>query len=132
MSQPQLPSVLPPASSAGERGVLSLEFALLLPVVAMVLMAIVLAAVHGVDQLAVQEAARQAARVAATTRAGEAPTAAASESAFPRIVSVVVKPASRRPGDRVLVAVRHTRDVGWLHWTVTGVAHAVAEPRTGW
>lgn len=111
---------------------LSLEFALLLPVIGLVVLAIVLAGIHGVDQVSVQDAARQAARVAATTRAGDAPEQAAQDAAFPRQVSVVVKPATRKPGDRILVAVKHTRDVGWLHWTVTGIAHTVAEPRVGW
>ncbi len=122
----------PARDAGGQQGVLALEFALLLPVVGLVLLAVTLVAVHGVDQVVVQDAARHAARVAATTRAGDGPAEAATEAAHPREVSVVVRPAVRRPGDGVLVAVRHTRHVGFLHWTVTGVARAVAEPAVGW
>ncbi len=115
----------------GDGGILALEFALVLPLVGVLMLALVLAGVHAVDQLQVAEAARVAARAAAVTSSGDAPIRAAREAAAPRDIEVLVVPAVRRHGDPIEVTVRHRRDVGFVHWLVEASAVAVAEPVTG-
>lgn len=109
-------------------GVVALEFALLVPVVGLLLLAVVLAGVHAVDQIVVQDAARAGVRSAATTTADGPPRSAALEAAGGREVRVVILPVRRVEGGRVNVSVVYTRDVGWLSWTVHGRATATVEP----
>lgn len=106
----------------------ALEFALLVPVVALLLLAVLLAGVHALDQLTVQDAAAAGARAAATSRDDRSAREAVDEVLDGRPAWVVVSPARRRPGDRVVVRVTRTRDVGWLTWTVIGEATATTEP----
>jgi Flp pilus assembly protein TadG len=108
--------------------VVTLEFAMLVPVVGLMFLAVLLAGIHATDQIAVQDAARAAARTAATTAANGSVLEVAYLAAAPRVVRVTVLPTRRVSGTAVHVTVVHTRDVGWLQWTVIGKATAVAEP----
>lgn len=109
-------------------GVVTLEFALLIPVVGVLLLAVLLAGVHAVDQIAVQDAARAGARSAVTTRQVEPPRRAAQGAVGDREVQVVILPAGRRPGTQVNVTVLYRRQLPWISWSVTGRAVGIVEP----
>lgn len=109
-------------------GVVALEFALLVPVVSLLVFVVILAGVHAVDQVAVQDAARGAARAAATSRSEAAAREVAAEALAGRSASLSILPPRRRAGDRFTVTVTWTRDVGPITWTVRGQAVAVTEP----
>lgn len=112
----------------GERGVVSLEVALMLPV----LFLAVLVALHGLvvarAVLLAHESARAGARVAATTTSLRPVLAAAREAAEGRETQIVVNPPVRAPGDlgRVTVTIRDR--AGPFTFTATAAAVARVEP----
>ena len=94
--------------SSDQRGQATVELALCLPIVAIVLAVIVQVGVIARDHVKVWHAAREAARVAAVDPDEEAITRAA-ESAGLRPITVTVEPdvIERRQGEPVTVTVEH-------------------------
>ena len=87
-----------------DRGQATVEFALALPLVALLVLGIVQLVVVARDQLAVELAAREGARAAAVAAAPAAAARTAAHAAVglePLLVDVVVR------GDRITVTVRH-------------------------
>lgn len=112
-------------------GFLTLEFAMTLPILAMVL-ALLLAAGSVVrDVLVLQEAARVGARVASTTGGDQAARWAAQDAA-PELagsaLTVRVSPAIRRPGDQVQVEITVARSYGPLTRELRARSTARVEP----
>lgn len=115
-----------------ERGMLTLEVVLLLPVVAVLVIGLVQVAALGRDLLVLHEAARVGARVAATTSGADAPVRAA-RAAAPELSGLVVDvaPAVRRDGDLVVVIVRADHRLGPVTRTLEARALAQVEPVVG-
>ena len=113
----------------GESGVVSLELALAIPLLFLLLLVVFHAATLGRDALLVQDAARQGARVAATTADRSDVVAAVTEAVDGRQVTVSISGA-RRPGGLVTVAVTMASKAGRGGTTVTGEAAAAVEPGT--
>lgn len=111
-----------------DRGAVALESVLVLPLVAIVLLAVLQLAGVVRDQLLVQEAARAAVRVAVTTRTAGPVVAAAEDAAAPHPVTTTVTPSRRRPGELVRVEVRLRGRLGPVTTTVTGRAAGRVEP----
>lgn len=111
-----------------ESGSATLEAALTLPVVAVLLLAVLQLTGVVRDELLVQEAARSALRVAVTTRTAAPVVTAAERAADGRPVVVRVVPGRRRPGDLVRVEVRLPGRVGPLRTTSIGRAAGRVEP----
>jgi len=108
-----------------EEASVSLEVALTMPVVFVVIVLVLNAAVLARDALAVQGAAREGARVAATG-ATDAEVAATVRGALGGgLAGVTVRPARRVPGELVTVVVR-IRSVAGVE--VSGRAAAQVEP----
>ena len=118
--------------SGDERGALSLEVVLVLPLVALLVLGLLQVAALGRDLLLLHEAARAAARVAATTTGADAPRAAA-RTAAPELgdLRVEVAPVWRRTGDLATVTVRATRRYGPVSRELTARAVAHVEPTVG-
>jgi hypothetical protein len=97
----------PAGASRGQRGSQAIEFALVTPAVALLVLLFVHAALFGAEIVAAQGLAREAARVAAVDD-DDAVRAAATEAAGGRAVEVELQPPSgrRRPGDLVTALVR--------------------------
>lgn len=112
-----------------ERGMLSLEAVLVLPVLVLLMLGLLQVAVLVRDVLIVHEAARAGARVAATTTGASAPTRAV-RAAAPELagLAVTVSPVSRRAGDLARVEVRATRRIAGVTHTLRARAVALVEP----
>jgi hypothetical protein len=120
-----------PADPARVGGFLSLEFAMTLPVLAIVA-ALVLATGSVVrDVLVLQEAARVGARVASTT-SGDQAVRWAVQDAAPELtdgpLTVRVSPALRRPGEQVQVEVEAERRYGPISQRLRARSTARVEP----
>ena len=91
------------------RGSAAVEFATVLPLVAVALLLVAQMGLLVAQQLAVQHAAREGARTAAITNDDDAARAAAlaSGNLDPARTTVVVSPATRAAGEPVRVEVRH-------------------------
>lgn len=109
-----------------ERGAVALEFALLLPLVALLLVAALQVVGLARDVVVVQDLARQAVRVAAAS-GDDAATRAVVEERLPR-AAVVISPLHRRVGDLVHVVVRQDASLAGVTVSVTGQAVARVEP----
>lgn len=94
-------------ASRGQRGSQAIEFALVTPAVAVLVLLLVHAALFGAEIVAVQGLAREAARTAAVDD-DDAVRAAATEAAGGRAIEVELDPPAgrRRPGDLVTALVR--------------------------
>lgn len=137
MTRPPRPRSVRPARggptrpASPENGFLSLEYVLVLPVLA-VLLGIVLAAGAIVrDVLVLQEAARVGARVASTTT-GDLATRSAVHEASPELadgpLTVRISPAVRRGGDQVQVEVTAQRRYGPFDRQLRARSTARVEP----
>ncbi|MCA1713463.1 MAG: pilus assembly protein [Actinobacteria bacterium] len=122
---------VPPRAAPRDGGSLSLEFALVVPVVFVLVMLVFHAAVYARDGLVAQDAARAGARAAATTTSDEAVVAIVEEAVDGRPVDVVITPRARRPGQLVTVAVTLTSRAGMGTQQVSARAVAVVEPGVG-
>ena len=105
---------------------MSLEFALLLPLVALLLVATLQLAGLVRDVLVVQDLARQAARVAAVSN-DDGPVRAVVGDRLPG-TTVVITPPRRRSGTTVRVVVRHVAEVAGQRVPLVGRAAALVEP----
>ena len=115
-----------------ERGSVSLEAALALPLV--VLAALGLLQLVGLltDAMAVREAAATAARVAATTTAnGPVESAVRAAVGADRDVTVAITPPRRRAGTLIRVEVRMGSQLGPMRPTVTATSASRGEPVLG-
>lgn len=115
----------------GDGGSATLETVLVLPVVALVLLAVLQLVGVVRDELVAQEAARAGLRVAVTTRTLGPAVAAAREVAPDRQLTVRVLPQERRPGDLVRIEVRVAGRLGPLRTTAVGRAAGRVEPGAG-
>ena len=122
---------VPPGTAGPDAGSLSLEFALVIPVVFVLVMLVFHAAVYARDALVAQDAARAGARSAATTTSDDAVVEVVRAAVDGRAVDVVVTPSLRRSGQLVSVAVTLTSRAGLGTTTVTVRAVAVVEPGVG-
>lgn len=113
---------------AGEVGTVSLELALAVPALFLLVLLVLHAAVLGRDAVLVQAAARDGARVAATTTSDPAVRSAVTEALDGRAATVTVVPAARRPGHVVRVTVTLRSRAGRGGTELRGVAAAVVEP----
>ncbi len=116
-----------------QRGSLTLEFALAVPVLALLVLATLQVTVLGRDALLVHEAARAGARVAATTLSDAEVHRAVATVLGGRASQVEVTPR-RRPGDLVTVTVTMAGGSGPFARPVTGRVVAQLEaiaPRGG-
>jgi hypothetical protein len=116
----------------GQDGALTLEFVLVLPVLAL-LVAGLLGAVGIVrDVLILHEAARVGARAAATSTGTDAVVRAAREAA-PELpdLRVTVSPTSRRDGDLARVGVEVDRRLGPVTHRLRAASVARVEPAVG-
>lgn len=117
-----------PRGSRHEDGVLSLEFALALPLLVLAVVAALQGLGLGRDVLVAQDAARAGARAAATA-SGTAPVAAAvAEAVGGRDVAWHVAPESRGEGDLATVVVTLSSRVGPVTLDVRADASARVEP----
>jgi Flp pilus assembly protein TadG len=121
----------PTSSTSGEGGFLSLEYVMVLPVLA-VLLGIVLATGAVVrDVLVLQEAARVGARVASTTT-GDLATRSAVHQAAPELadgaLTVRITPGIRQGGDQVQVEVTAQRRYGPFDRQLRARSTARVEP----
>jgi hypothetical protein len=92
----------------GERGQAAVELALVLPLVAMLLLAVVQVGLVVRDQVLVVQAAREAARAAAVDPGPDAAArAAASAAGLDPSRLTVIESGRAGPGSRVLVIVRY-------------------------
>ncbi len=130
-------SVGPPGPPAAARwrdrdGALSLEAVLILPIIALVLLALVQVAAVITDVLLVHEAARAGARAAATST-GTEPVVRAAHQAAPELDGLVVEvdPPVRRDGDLARVEVRVDRRLGPTTHTLRASAVIRVEPAVG-
>ena len=87
----------------GERGSQTLEFALIVPGIAVLVVVLVHVAMLGADLLGVQVLAREGARAAARGADATAPVRAAADG---RAVQVRISPLVTSPGEPVTVTVR--------------------------
>jgi Flp pilus assembly protein TadG len=119
-----------PRTSFGgdERGVLSLEAVMLLPVLALLVVGLVQTATLLRDVLLVHEAARAGARAAATSTGTAAPVDAAERAAPELDLVVIVTPPERVDGDLASVSVTARRTLGPVEHTVRATAVARVEP----
>ncbi len=113
-----------------ERGSLSLEAAMAVPVVALCALALLQLVAVARDVLLAQELARLGARVAATSPADGEVHAAVTRAAGPDVeVEVTIDPSVRGRGDTVDVQVVLRRAGRWPHIALTGRAVAHGEPQ---
>lgn len=122
-------SLAPDARRAeGELGVLSLELALTVPLVFLLVLVVFHAAAVARDAIAVQDAARVGARAAATTTSHDDVVAAVSEALGGRRARVSVVPRGRVPGDLTRVTVTLRARLGFRHVRLRATAVATVEP----
>ena len=114
-------------------GSVSLEAALVLPVVALVAWTLLQAAGVFVDALRLHDAARAGVRVAVTSLDDRdvSRVVAAALPAVAADLDVSVDPATRRPGDLVTVEVALLRTVGPLQHRLVARSAGVVEPILG-
>lgn len=105
---------------------MALEFALLLPLVALLLVATLQLVGLVRDVLVVQDLARQVARVAAVSN-DDGPARAVVGDRLPG-ATVAITPLRRRSGTTVRVVVRHVAEVAGQRVPVVGRAAALVEP----
>jgi Flp pilus assembly protein TadG len=119
----------PTGPGRDERGFLSLEWALTLPVLFVLGTLLIGAGAVVRDVLVLQEAARVGARVASTTPGSHAVDVAVRDAA-PELsdLHVAVMPLQRRSGDPVEVVVRTTRRYGPVAQRLTARSTARTEP----
>lgn len=110
-----------------EEGVLSLEFALSLPLLLLAVLAALQSVVLARDVLVAHEAARAGARAAATSTGTAAVAAAVEEALGAREVGLDVRPEARRPGDVARVTVRIGTRIGPHRFPVVATAAARVE-----
>lgn len=115
------------ARPCGSTGSVTLETALTLPLVALVLAAVLQLVLVVGDELVAQEAARAALRAAVTSAGPGTPHGAAAEAAAPRDVEVEVVPRRRTGGEVVRVTVRISRELGPLRTVAVGRSVGRAE-----
>lgn len=116
-----------PAATAQD-GVLSLELALTVPALFLLVLVVFYAAVYARDALLVQDAARRGARVAATTLDDGAVVTAVREALDGRTATVTVRPSTRRAGDLVRVTVTLQSQVIPRAGSLTATAVTAVEP----
>ncbi|MCC5949223.1 MAG: hypothetical protein JJT89_12285 [Nitriliruptoraceae bacterium] len=104
---------------------------MLLPVLALLLLSLLQAAVVVRDVLVLHEAARAGARVAATTAGSEGVRAAAVAAAPELEITVHTHPPTRRAGQLVTVTVATERRIGPVTHQLRARAVAVVEPIVG-
>lgn len=105
---------------------MSLEFVLVLPMVAILLVGVLQLVGLARDVLVVQDLARQAARVAATT--GDHAAVVGVVTARLPDARVNIAPPWRATGDQVVVTVHLDLDLAIRGLTVTGRGAAMVEP----
>jgi len=121
-----------PDPGARQRGILSLEAVLILPLVALLVLGLFQVAAIGRDLLVLHEAARAGVRAAATSTGTDAARRAAERSAPElRDLRVTVTPSTRRAGDLVQVEVRTVRRIGPVQHGLRARAVAQVEPAVG-
>lgn len=118
----------PARPARGQRGSLSLEFALTVPALFLVLLVVGHLIVFARDALAVQTAAREGARVAATSSGEDGVRRAVAAALDGRQARVVVTPRDRQVGELVRVTVILESAAGPGGTTVAGSAASVVEP----
>ena len=102
---------MPGASRRGEAGQATLELALGLPILALLLAALVEVGMLAADQTRVWHGAREAARVAVVDPdAADARAAAESSGLGPLLIEISPDPELRRQGDPLTVTVRYEPD----------------------
>ncbi|MDX1620300.1 MAG: TadE/TadG family type IV pilus assembly protein [Nitriliruptorales bacterium] len=117
---------------AGDQdGVLSLEFALALPMLLLAVLAALQGLALGRDVLIVHEAARAGARAAATSTGSGAVDAAISEALDGRDADRTISPPERKTGDLVVVTVVLTSRIGPQELEVSATSAARVEPGVG-
>lgn len=114
-----------------DAGAVSLEFALTVPALFLLVLLVLHAAVLGRDAVLVQAAARDGARVAATTTDDGAVRSTVTEALEGRTAAVSITPPVRRPGQIVRVTVTLRSRAGRAGTDLRGVAAAVVEPGVG-
>lgn len=115
-----------------ERGSVSLEAALALPVVALAAFALLQLAGVLADAIAVREAAAAGARTAATaTSVDDVHAVVRAAVGDHRDVTVTVAPPRRRPGTLIRVEVRLTSRLGPLRPVLTATSASRGEPVLG-
>lgn len=117
------------ALSRGERGSLSLEAILVLPVIALLGLGLVTTVAVLRDVLLLHEAARVGARLAATTT-NDAAVANAARDAAPELAGLrlALSPSPRGTGEVVTVTTSVARRVGPTTLLLRATAHARVEP----
>lgn len=113
------------------RGSSSLEFALTVPVLFVLVVVVLHSAVFVRDAVLVQHAAHEGARVAATTTSDRAVRAAVTAALDGRVGEVTITPSPRRAGDTVVVVVVHHSVAGPVGVDVRGRAATRVEPVVG-
>lgn len=119
-----------PAISSQE-GSLSLELALTVPALFLLMLVVFHAAVYARDALLVQDAARRGARVAATTLDDGAVAAAVRDGLDGRAAAVTVRPSPRGAGDVVRVTVTLQSRAIANAAPLTATAVSAVEPGVG-
>lgn len=117
-----------PAPARADRGSLSLEFALLVPVLFVLLVLVFQALVVARDALAIQHAAGEGARVAATNASDREVVAAVRAALDGRAATVSVLPSFRRAGSLVHVEVTVTSGAPPLTTPLSARASMRVEP----
>lgn len=107
---------------------MSLEYALAVPALFLLVLLVLHAAVLGRDVLLVQSAAREGARVAATTTSDAAVRSAVQRALDGRHATVRVAPRARTAGDLVRVEVALRSRAGRGTVVLRGHAATVVEP----
>jgi hypothetical protein len=129
-----LPAVSPRSASvrAEDEGSLSLEAVLVLPVLALLVVALLGAVGIVRDVLILHEAARAGGRVAATST-GTEPVVRAARQAAPELpdLRVVVTPSTRRDGDLARVQVEVDRRLGPVTHRLRAATVTRVEPVVG-
>lgn len=120
------------AHRPAERGSLTLEAVLVLPILALLAVGLLQVAVVVSDVLLLHEAARAGARTAATTT-GADPVVRAARAAAPELDGLVVdvRPVVRRDGDLAHVEVTLERRIGPMTHTLRARAVSRVEPAVG-
>ncbi len=116
---------------SSEVGSLSLELALTVPALFLLMLVVFHAAVYARDALLVQDAARRGARVAATTLDDGAVAAAVRDALDGRDAAVTVRPSTRRAGDLVRVTVTLQSRIMARAAPLTATAVTAVEPGVG-
>ncbi len=115
----------------GERGAVSLEFALAVPVLALLMLLVLHAAVYARDALLVQGAAQHGARAAAATADNNRVRGVVRDALDGRDAVVTITPLHRQAGDTVRVGVTLRSRAGFGHHSVTARGAAIVEPGVG-